>query len=130
MLYVHHLAVRVSDLAQAEAFYTQVLGLFVIRRWADECGKPRSVWLGLGDGAFLAVELSPTPTPRDSDGVGWHCVALAIPRAERESWRARLVGAGCKVVRESSYTLYTEDPDGNSIGLSHYPELCAAAVPS
>jgi glyoxylase I family protein len=129
---VHHLAVVVRDLDRAEAFYAGVLGLGVERRWADAAGAPRSVWLTLGGGAFLAVEMGnpagvpqtppgslPSPTP---DPPGWHCVALAIVPDEREGFRARLAAAGFPVERESPYTLYTRDPEGNLVGLSHYPD--------
>jgi glyoxylase I family protein len=121
---VHHLAVVVRDLGRAEAFYAGVLGLSVTRRWTDEAGAPRSVWLGLDGGAFLAVEraapgLLPRPAP---DPPGWHCVALGIGREEREAVRAHLAEAGFPVERESRFTLYTRDPEGNLVGLSHYPE--------
>ena len=121
---VHHLAVVVRDLARAEAFYAGVLGLEVTRRWTDETGAPRSVWLRLGGGAFLAVEragpaLPARPAP---DLPGWHCAALAIAREEREPLRARLAEAGFPVERESPFTLYVRDPEGNLLGLSHYPD--------
>ena len=111
---VHHLAVVVSDLGRAEAFYSGVLGLPVIKRW-DE----RAVWLALDGEAFLALERAGSGTARSDTAPGWHCVALAIDVSEREIWRTRVT-----VERESSYTLYARDPDGNLVGLSHYP--CAA----
>ncbi len=120
---VHHLAVVVQDLGRAEAFYTGVLGLRIVRRWDDEAGVPRSLWLELEGGAFLAVERAHAGEPRRVDEApGWHCVALGITRSERERWRERLSAKGVAVERESSYTLYVRDPDGNLIGLSHYPE--------
>src|SRR6266704_1145283 len=100
---IHHLAILVSDLARAESFYCGRLGLTVVRR------APHSLWLGLEDGAFLAVEIGAGPR--------LHCVALGIPRAERDSWRARVA-----VERETPYTLYTRDPDGNGVALSHWPD--------
>src|SRR5262249_20697384 len=62
-LAVHHLAVVVRDLDRAEAFYAGALGLPVERRWTDEAGAPRSVWLGLGGDAFLAVERAAATSP-------------------------------------------------------------------
>ena len=112
---IHHLAVVVSDLARAEAFYSGVLGLPVVQRWGE-----RAVWLGLDGGAFLALERAGAAGPTRGDAApGWHCVALAIEPGERAAWRARV-----SVERESPYTLYTRDPDGNLVGLSHHP--CAA----
>jgi catechol 2,3-dioxygenase-like lactoylglutathione lyase family enzyme len=103
---VHHVALAVTDLAAAEAFYAGVLGLAVISR------NDRSVWLDL-DGAILMLEKEGQPG-------GPHCLALAIPAAERAAWRARL---GAAVEAESRYTIYVRDPFGNRIGLSHYPVL-------
>jgi catechol 2,3-dioxygenase-like lactoylglutathione lyase family enzyme len=123
-LSVHHLAVVVRDLGRAEAFYTGVLGLAVLRRWEDDRGAPRSVWLALGGGAFLAVERASEGTPLSPpDAEGWHCVALGIRLEERATWKARLAAAGVAVERESPFTVYVRDPEGNLIGLSHWPEL-------
>jgi glyoxylase I family protein len=123
-LAVHHLAVVVADLDRAESFYAGVLGLPVLRRWDDAEGHPRSVWLSLGGDAFLAIERAGSPnSPRREDTApGLHCLALGIRPDEREKWRETLTRAGFAVERESPYTLYTRDPEGNLIGLSHYPQ--------
>jgi catechol 2,3-dioxygenase-like lactoylglutathione lyase family enzyme len=122
-LSLHHLAVVVRDLARAEAFYAGVLELPVARRWSDDVGEPRSVWLTLGGDAFLAVELARPEAPARpvGDPPGWHCVALAIAPGDRERWRAHLASAGFPVERESAFTLYVRDPEGNLVALSHYP---------
>jgi catechol 2,3-dioxygenase-like lactoylglutathione lyase family enzyme len=138
-LAVHHLAVVVHDLARAEAFYVGLLGLPVMRRWTDDQGASRSVWLSLGGGAFLAVE-RPAARPgaelpladgrheAHGDRAGWHCVALGIAAADRETWRARLGAGGAPVERETAYTLYARDPEGNLVGLSHYPDPAPPAA--
>jgi glyoxylase I family protein len=121
-LSLHHLAITVVDLARAERFYAGVLGLPVERRWADAAGAPRSIWLGLGDSAFLAVELHVgDASARVIDRPGWHCVALGIDPSARASWRARLAEAGFPVERESDFTIYVRDPEQNLVALSHYP---------
>jgi len=121
----HHLAVQVADLGACERFYTEVLGLPVLRRWPAEAGGDRSVWLSLGPG-FLALErAAAAPAP----GAPWHdgrpgllLVALRIAPGERASWEARLAAAGVPVVHRTPHTLYLRDPEGNRIGLSHWPE--------
>ncbi|KYF78565.1 lactoylglutathione lyase [Sorangium cellulosum] len=127
-LSVHHLAVVVRDLERAEGFYAGVLGLPVVRRWTDEAGAPRSVWLELGGGAFLAVERAAAAGPtRADEAPGWHCVALGIGPSERAAWRRRLVEAGVAIERESAYSMYARDPEGNLVALSHYPHAQAGA---
>jgi len=119
----HHLAVRVLDLERSLRFYRDTLGLAVIKRWDEPDGQARSYWLQLEQGAFLAVEHAAKSKPtRLDESPGWHCVALGIERTEREVWRARLARAGFPVCRETAYTIYARDPDGNLVGLSHYPE--------
>ncbi|MFO0728070.1 MAG: VOC family protein [Myxococcota bacterium] len=121
-LTVHHLAVVTLDLGRAEAFYAGVLGLPVLHRWADAKGDPRSIWLSLGAGAFLAVERAEHEGPTRSElAPGWHCVALGIPVEERERWKQKLAAAGHPIIRESRFTIYLRDPDGNLLGLSHHP---------
>lgn len=122
-LRVHHLAVQVRDLERAEAFYVGVLGLRVQRRWHDSAGDLRSVWVELGAGAFLALERTwAVAAPRGDEAPGWHCVALAIDPGARETWRERLTRAGHPVFKETPFTIYTRDPEGHIVGLSHYPE--------
>ena len=83
---VHHVALKVQDLARAERFFAQTLGLAVLRRWPASDGQgERSRWLDLGAGAFLALEKSSSEAgPLAADGPGLHLLALRIARAERQ----------------------------------------------
>ena len=125
---VHHLAIQVRDLAAAERFYCGVLGLPVVRRWPAPGGGERSLWVATGAGAFLALEVvkSDQPVaaadPTRGDRPGHHLVALANPRAARPAWEARLEASGAAITHRTAYTLYFTDPEGNRLGLSHYPD--------
>ena len=121
-LAVHHLAVVVRDLERVTGFYRDVLGLPEVRRWTDDEGAPRSVWLALGAGAFLAVEKAAKDAPERASGPGFHCVALGIAPRDRAAWRAKLGDARVAIERESPFTIYVRDPEGNLVGLSHYPD--------
>ncbi|MBK8254740.1 MAG: VOC family protein [Polyangiaceae bacterium] len=121
-LSVHHLAVVVSDLNRSEAFYSGLLGLPVIKRHVDTQGAPRSVWVQMGANAFLAIERAEASGPTRADNApGHHCVAFSIPASERTTFAERLQKAGFPIARETDYTLYTIDPDGNLVAFSHYP---------
>lgn len=121
---LHHVAIRCSDLDRCEAFYRDVLGLPVLRRWPAEGGGDRSVWLSTGTG-FLALERATRPVeeaPFEDAPAGWHLVALGIAREDRRAWEARLAGAGVRLARRSPFSLFFRDPEGNRVALSHWPE--------
>jgi hypothetical protein len=121
---VHHIAIKVRDLARAERFFVQTLGLAVLRRWPAQDGSgERSLWLDLGAGAFLALERSPSESEAlAADGPGLHLFALRIERAERQAWIDRLASAGVPPYEQTAFTIYCKDPEGNRIGLSHWPD--------
>ena len=121
---VHHVAIKVRDLARAERFFGQTLGLAVLRRWPAPAGPgERSLWLDLGAGAFLALERSSNEGEAlAADGPGLHLLALRIERAERQAWIDRLAQAGVPVYDQTAFTIYCKDPEGNRIGLSHWPD--------
>jgi catechol 2,3-dioxygenase-like lactoylglutathione lyase family enzyme len=121
---VHHVALKVQDLARAERFFAQTLGLAVLRRWPASDGQgERSLWLDLGAGAFLALEKSSSEAgPLAADGPGLHLLALRIERAERQEWIDRLAKAGVPLYEQTAFTIYCRDPEGNRIGLSHWPD--------
>jgi catechol 2,3-dioxygenase-like lactoylglutathione lyase family enzyme len=128
--------VKARDLARAERFYVGVLGLRVIARHEDDHGL-RSLWLALGEAEdtggrqpFLAVERAERAEPQRADDTpGWHCVALGIDVEEREAWRRALAAGGHEVFRETAYTLYTRDPEGTVVALSHHPTPTLTPAP-
>jgi glyoxylase I family protein len=120
---VHHVAIKVVDLPRAEAFYGGLLGLPVLRRWPMADGSERSLWLDLGGGAFLALERAEVAAePKDEGAAGVHLLALTIDRGDRAAWLDKLAAANCPVYQQTDYTLYVRDPEGNRVGLSHWPE--------
>lgn len=129
---ISHFAIKVRDLVAAERFYCGVLGLEVERRWPDATGTGiRSVWVRTGDdiGTFLALEVlamgqttSHIAAPASGELPGHHLLALRIGRDQRPTFEARLATAGVKVSHRTAFTIYFTDPEGNRLGLSHYPD--------
>lgn len=117
-LRLHHLAVQVTDLDVARAFWCGVLGLVVVREQAH------SVWLDVG-GTILMLEQCAGPVvdePWASARPGPFVVALTMTAAERAGWREKLEAAGVVVDHESGFTIYFRDPFGTRVALSHFPE--------
>lgn len=125
----HHLAVQVRDLPLCERFYGEVLGLRVLRRWpaTDGARDDRSVWMTNDEGeapSFVALErVADGPAiAEDATRPGLHLIALRIERATRATWEQRLAAAGAPVESRTVFTLYVRDPEGNRVGLSHWPD--------
>ncbi|HZL17188.1 MAG TPA: VOC family protein [Polyangia bacterium] len=133
---VHHLAIAVRDLPVATSFYQSVLGLPVLRRWpatdggsSEGAAIERSVWLDLGGGTFLALERTAAGVPaRDDQTPGLQMLALRVDVAARDEWERRFAGAGVPVVHRTAHTIYVRDPEGNRIGLSHWPDTASEQV--
>jgi catechol 2,3-dioxygenase-like lactoylglutathione lyase family enzyme len=128
----HHIAIKVADLVGAEAFYSGLLGLRVQRRWPSADGQgERSLWLDLGAGTFLALEkagpaAANVGTGKEEDAPGMHLLALTIALDQREAWAMKLTQAGHPIYHQTAHTLYVRDPEGNRIGLSHWPSTTSA----
>jgi glyoxylase I family protein len=124
---VHHIAIQCQDLTTMVRFYERVLRLRIERRWqserAEDGGGDRSVWLRLGTGV-LALERcdgEPEAPPWQSEKPGLHLLAVEIAWQNRAVWLAHLEHCGVEVVYESAWTIYVRDPEGNRVGLSHFP---------
>jgi catechol 2,3-dioxygenase-like lactoylglutathione lyase family enzyme len=109
----HHVAIFANDVERVSAFYLEVLGLPEQARYKNPDGSLRSVWISVPGGGFLAVER----------GVPAKAVlALRIPRDDRRAWLDRFSARGVEIDKQSRWTVYVRDPEGNVVGLSHHPE--------
>ena len=123
---VHHVAIKALDIRRTAEFYIEVLGLTETHRNVDEQGL-RSIWLRCGS-VVMMIERSGVaetngdgPAPFEHDPPGIHLVAFTIGAAERPAWVARIESLGHRIVHQSDFTIYVQDPDGNRIGLSTWP---------
>jgi glyoxylase I family protein len=112
---IHHLALRVRDPEAAAAFYTKVLGLREVRRFAEGDGL-RSVWLAAED-TLLMLERS-LRGAGTSDGSA-HLLAFAVE--DLLSWEDRLTRAAVPISDRTPHTLYFCDPDGHRLGVTTFP---------
>ena len=117
-----------DNIKASRKFYTEVLGLPVVYDFDDSCflqtGENSTIIVF--DRAVLKDRVSIIPH-HGTTGQGH--VALAIPPAEMDTWRERLLAHGIKIEHEQdwplgTHSIYFRDPDNNSLELidgSHYP---------
>jgi lactoylglutathione lyase len=119
-----HTMIRVGDLDRSIAFYTEVLGMQLLRRQDYPEGRFTLAFVGYGSESETAViELTHNwDTPSYDLGNGYGHVALAVPDAYAACDAIRTRGG--KVVREagpmkhgSTVIAFVEDPDGYKIEL-------------
>ena len=125
LLSIHHAAIRVTDLERVAAFYREVLGLQELTRHKLSDGTDRSIWLALPGGGFLALEKRTgalEPSHNRAMAPGYCLLAFRIWRDQRSAIIEELSSKHVGIVYQSRWTIYVEDPEGNRIGLSHYPE--------
>lgn len=119
----HHAAIEARDVEKVAAFFRDVLGLPEVTRHHRPDGTLRSIWLAAATDAppgapFIAVEATAHGMPA---GAGWFMVALAISAHERAAIHRTLVDRGVPIEKETRWTIFVRDPEGNLVGLSHYP---------
>lgn len=111
-----------EDLAAAEAFYTEVLGLAVLSRV-----EGRHVFFRCGENVFLLFD--PRATELESGRVPAHGargpghIAFAVDRESLPAWREALAAQGVAIEMQVQWpsggdSLYFRDPAGNSVELT------------
>ena len=119
-----HTMLRVGDLDRSIAFYTEVLGMKLLRRQDYPDGRFTLAFVGYGEESETAVlELTHNWDTKSYDlGNGFGHVAIAVPDAAAACSAIRQRGG--KVVREAgpmkhgtTVIAFVEDPDGYKIEL-------------
>ena len=119
-----HTMIRVGDLDRSIAFYTEILGMKLLRRTDYPEGRFTLAFVGYGpESEAAALELTHNWDTAAYDlGNGYGHVALAVPDAAAAC--AAIRQRGGKVVREAepmkhgtTIIAFVEDPDGYKIEL-------------
>jgi len=119
-----HTMIRVGDLERSLRFYTEVLGMKLLRRSDYPEGKFTLAFVGYGDESQTAVlELTYNwGVERYELGTGYGHVAVAVDDASKACEEIRKRGG--KVTREAgpmkhgkTVIAFVEDPDGYKIEL-------------
>ena len=127
-----HTMLRVGDLSRSTRFYTNVLGMKVLRTTDRPEQKYTLAFVGYGDeSAHAVLELTYNyGVDRYELGTAFGHVAIEVPDAAAacESVRAKAQEFGGKVTREAgpvkggtTVIAFVEDPDGYKIELIQRP---------
>ncbi len=117
-----HTMLRVGDLEKSLAFYTEVLGMRLLRKRDYPEGKFTLAFLGYGDEDSTAVlELTHNWDTKSYEiGTGFGHIAIAVEDASQTC--ADVKARGGKVTREAgpmkhgtTVIAFAEDPDGYKI---------------
>lgn len=119
-LSIGHVHLKVSDLDRAIAFYSGVLGLDVMQRYADQ-----AAFLSAGGyhhhlGLNTWESRGGTPPPPGHTGL-YHTAFLYPSRAALGAAVHRVIESGVKITGKAdhgvSHAVYFDDPDGNGVEL-------------
>jgi catechol 2,3-dioxygenase-like lactoylglutathione lyase family enzyme len=122
-----HFGIEVSDLARAERFYTEVLGLSVVTHLGDQvlldCGGQNLALFGVAHPPIPPAERQ----ARISHPLGRGHHAFRVNRADFAAAKARLAEAGVESARPIDWgdhdCMYFLDPDGNLLELVSYRQV-------
>lgn len=128
-----HTMLRVGDLERSLAFYTEVLGMRLLRRKDYPSGRFTLAFVGYGDEAdHTVLELTHNwDTSRYEIGSGYGHIALGVEDIQGVCDQIRAKGG--RVVREpgpmkhgSTVIAFVEDPDGYKVELIELTSRAAA----
>ena len=129
-----HTMIRVGDLEKSVAFYTDVLGMQLLRRKDYASGRFTLAFLGYGDEKeHTVLELTHNwDTERYDLGDGYGHIALGVQ--DIQATCAGIADRGGRLVREpgpmnhgSTVIAFLEDPDGYKVELIELPARPLAA---
>ncbi|UOQ78059.1 VOC family protein [Hymenobacter sp. 5516J-16] len=118
LLRVHHIAIICADYARSKQFYTQVLGLRIIR---EVHRAERESWkLDLALGEQYSIELFSFPAPparlSQPEATGLRHLAFAVSDIEATVRHLASHGVAAEPVRVDEFTgrrfTFIQDPDG------------------
>ena len=115
---IHHAAVICSDYVVSKRFYTEVLGLRVIREIHREQRNSYKLDLALPDGTQIELFSFPQPPLRPSypEACGLRHLAFEVDDVDACKARLEVMGIGVEPVRVDECTgrrfTFFSDPDG------------------
>lgn len=114
---IHHIAIICSDYEVSKKFYTEVLGLNIIREVYREARKSYKLDLAIGEHYVIELFSFPNPPERPSrpESCGLRHLAFSVDNVEEKRNELMEKGLGCEDIRIDEFTdkkfFFTTDPD-------------------
>ncbi|MGN7756693.1 SMU1112c/YaeR family gloxylase I-like metalloprotein [Chryseobacterium sp. 22532] len=114
---IHHIAIICSDYRVSKKFYTEVLGLTIIREVYREERQSYKLDLAIGDHYVIELFSFPEPPPRPSrpESCGLRHLAFSVDNVGIKRNELIAKGLTCEAIRIDEYTgkefFFTQDPD-------------------
>ena len=114
---IHHIAIICSDYQVSKKFYTEILGLNIIREIYREERQSYKLDLAIGDDYVIELFSFPSPPKRPSrpESCGLRHLAFAVENVEEKRAELLQKGLNCEEIRIDEFTdkkfFFTADPD-------------------
>ena len=114
---IHHIAIICSDYVISKRFYTEILGLNIIREVYREERKSHKLDLAIGDHYVIELFSFPDPPERPSrpEACGLRHLAFSVENVYEKRQELIQKGLMCEEIRTDEFTgkefFFTQDPD-------------------
>lgn len=114
---IHHIAIICSDYKISKKFYTEVLGLNILREVYREERQSYKLDLAIGEHYVIELFSFPNPPTRPSrpESCGLRHLAFSIDNVEEKRNELISKGLNCEEIRVDEFTdkqfFFTTDPD-------------------
>ena len=114
---IHHIAIICSDYKISKKFYTEILGLNIIREVYREERKSYKLDLAIGDDYVIELFSFPNPPKRPSrpESCGLRHLAFSVENVEEKRTELLQKGVNCEEIRIDEFTekkfFFIADPD-------------------
>lgn len=114
---IHHIAIICSDYQVSKKFYTEILGLQILREVYRAERDSYKLDLGVGEHYVIELFSFPNPPPRPSlpESCGLRHLAFSVENVEEKRDELMKKGLVCEEIRVDEFTdrkfFFTQDPD-------------------
>lgn len=114
---IHHIAIICSNYEVSKKFYTEVLGLNIIREVYREARQSYKLDLAIGEHYVIELFSFPNPPERPSgpESCGLRHLAFSVDNVEEKRNELIEKGLSCEDIRIDEFTdkkfFFTQDPD-------------------